>query len=54
MDIWIKLAKEKFYKASISKIRLKLSELQELDEKVQKIRAKSINGYKKVDRMLYY
>ena len=48
------LADENPYKASIGGMRLKLSELQESDEKAQRIRAEGLNGYKKLDRILYH
>lgn len=52
----MKLADKNLYKASIVEIRLKLSKLQELNERISKIRiAKKLsNGYKEVDRILHY
>ena len=35
-------------------MRLKLAELQESDKEAQKIRAKGLNGYKKLDKILHH
>ena len=48
------LADENPYKASIGGIRLRLSELEELDEEARKIRAESLGGYEEVDGVLHH
>ena len=35
-------------------MRLWLAELQQSDKEVQRIRAEGLNGYKKLDRVLYH
>ena len=50
----IKLANKNFYTVNIRKMKLKLAKLQELDKKIQKIRAKSLDRYKDVNRVLHY
>ena len=40
--------------ASIGRMRLRLAELQESNKKAWKIRAKGLNRYKDVDRVLYH
>ena len=40
--------------ANINKICLRLAKLQKSDKKAQKIRAKSLNKFKKVKKMLHY
>ena len=49
-----KLANKEPYKASIGGMSLKLAELQESDEKAQKIRVESLDGYKDVNRVLHH
>ena len=53
------LADEKFYKASISEMSLKLAELQESDREVQRLKVtaelkESLGKYVDVDRVLHY
>ena len=50
------LADKNFYKASISGMRLRLLEVQELNDKMQRIKAtKELwDGYKEVDRVLHH
>ena len=50
----IELANKNFYKASIDGMSLGLSELQESDLEAWKIRAKSLDRYKKVNRVLHH
>ena len=48
-----KQADKNLYTISISGIMLRLAKLQELDDKVQKIRTKSLDRYKDVDKILH-
>ena len=48
------MANKKLYKTSIIKMRLKLAELQKSEDKAQKIRIKSLDKYKNIDRVLHY
>lgn len=52
----IKLANQNPYSTSMNTMRLRLLELQELDKKIQKIRAikKLPDCYKKLDGVLHY
>lgn len=56
MDIQIKLFNKNSYKANIEEINLKLSKLQELDKKTQKIRAanKLQEDWKIFNRIFYH
>ena len=51
---WIKLADKNLYKASIGGMKLRLAELQELDEEAQKIRAEGLDRYKNVNGVLHH
>ena len=52
---WTKLTDESSYKTSIGSMRLRLSELQELDDKARNIRVKGLkDAYEEVDRVLHY
>lgn len=57
-DIQTKLVNKNFYIADIKEIRLKLAELQKLNEEVQKIKAtkelsRDRNKYKEINEVLY-
>ena len=50
-----KLADKNSYKASISRMRLRLSKLQESDAEAQKVRAKELkDSWEEFDGVLYY
>lgn len=43
-----------FYKININEMRLQLLKMQKLDKKTSKIKAKSLNEYEKVNKILHY
>ena len=49
-----KLVNKGLYQIGICGMSLQLAELQESDKKAQKIKVKSLNGYEKNNRILYY
>ena len=53
-DIEFKLVDKHPYRASIGGIRLRLAELQESDKEVWRIRTEGLNGYKKLNGVLYH
>ena len=50
----IKLADKNPYTARIGEMRLRLAKLQELNEKARDFRAKSLDGWKNIAKVLHY